>query len=301
MIKRILFLCLILSGIPSSVLFAQNPGDSLALNVKRIWAYHDPDDLTSRIGPFYYTGKQMVFLEAPEDHPNYYRLITPGGDTVFSLKKNLIWDPELDLEALRTEIGEETGEHAPGWIQQVINSLLNWSKWYTWAGLLLWVVLLFLFWIKFPHFDALINRIRKNPHGVSGKRWPITISALTGIVVGITAALASRESEWFFSEGIRVIAWYPSFWNYLWWLICLAFFVVIVVMVVESIRQFGWLFGSIRSLLLFILMNLYVFTGLVTGWIIALLLFLYLLVKILGSGRGSPRVIEYRGHKYIRK
>jgi hypothetical protein len=302
MIRRTFWLLFATLLLTSVSLFAQMPGDSLAINVERVWAYTNPDDLTTRLGPFHYTSKQMVFLEAPESHSRYYRVITPVGDTAYSLKKNLLWKPDLDVERVRQEIREGSGDHAPGFLQLVISVLIDWSKWYTWVGMFLWVLLLFLFWYKFPLFDSLINRMRNAPHGSTGKRWPLTLAALTGILVGITAAIAARESEWFFSEGIRIIAWYPSFWDYLWWLICITFFVAIVLMVIESIRQFGWVFGIIRSILLFVIMNLYVFTGLVTGWIIALLAFLYLIFKILGSRyRRTPRVIKYRGQKYIRK
>lgn len=281
---------------------ALSPGDSLAILVKQVWAYSDPDDLTSRLGPFSYTGNQFVFLEEKDQYPRYYRIITPKGDTAYSLKKNLSGDPDLDRTQLKADIHDKKGAYAPGILQKLVDKLLNWKKWYTYIWLLGWVILLFVFWKYFYLLDITLNNLLKKPEGFIGDRWPVTWSALTGLALGITIVLNAKEAEWFFSEGIRVLAWYPDFWDYLWWGICICFFFLLVSMVVESIHRFGWIHGIFRSVVILIIMNLYVITGLVIGWIIALLLVIYLVLYLLGSSRSSgPSEITYRGVRYVRK
>jgi len=298
-----LLLSLLLLSLTQFLAAQPAPGDSLAILAKRIWAYTRPDDLTTRLGPFSYTGKQFLFLGEDKAWPDYFRVITPKGDTAYTLKKNLSADPSVDRAKLIEDIRNEEGDFAPGLLQSLVNSLFDWGKWYTYVWLIGWVVLLFFFWKYFYLLDETLNRLRKRPGGAVMKRWPVTWSALTGLVIGITMIFDSKEADWFFSEGIRVFAFYPSFWNYLWWVVCLLFFFLLVAMVVESIRHFGWLYGIIRSLVLLVVMNLYVFTGLLTGWIVAILLGLFLIFKLLAMGRGGggPQEIEYKGNRYVRK
>jgi hypothetical protein len=82
----------------NSICFSQEKGDSLAILYRRVYAYKNPADLSTRYNeiPFSYLNKnKLVFISKSEEHPKYFQAKTVNGDTVF-VKANSFGRPGVN-------------------------------------------------------------------------------------------------------------------------------------------------------------------------------------------------------------
>ncbi len=135
--KLIIFLFLLIYVFNVS---AQEKGDSLAILYRRVYAYKNPDDLSTRFNkiPFSYFNKsKLVFISTSEKYPKYFQAKTVEGDTIFVKAKLVSADQKLTHEQVQQDIDDNKRKSSPDEIANLTKFLP------TWAILGIWIVLVY--------------------------------------------------------------------------------------------------------------------------------------------------------------
>lgn len=257
-------------------------GDSLAILYYRVWAYKNPADLTSRMGPYSYFDKKMVFIGERDTLADYYLVNTPDGNEAFIKKSRVSSDQMLSHQQIKQEIREGKRFKNPNDLFKSSKSEFPW--WKTLSIFLIILVLLYFLWKYFYEIDLWFCRISKASVKPINQPWFITYSLILGFVIGsIQQFFAPTETAWFFSDGLLLWADFPSFWDWILWGDLILISMLVLAGIGQAFYRFPPLFGFLYSILTIILVVLYFTVGIVTGGLALVIL----LIKLFLSGSGG--------------
>ncbi|QGY47499.1 hypothetical protein GM418_28660 [Maribellus comscasis] len=242
-------------------LSAQQKGDSLAILYRRVYAYKNPKDLSTRYDkiPFSYLNEhKLIFIAKSEKYPKYYQAKTIKGDTIFVKAKLVSADQNLTHAQISQDIKDGKRKRSPGEIGDLTNLLPTWAIVIIWAGI---GYLLYRFWKRYYKFDRWFckkARTRKRP---IKDAWFIKLSILAGVILGAVLLFARHEFYWFLQEGFQVWGNYPNKWDWIMWGALFAFIVIVLVAVAQSFSRFSAKYAVIYSLLVLVISTIYFIVG----------------------------------------
>ena len=136
------------------------------------------------------------------------------------------------------------------------------------------LILIALFFVQKYAFliDRKLNQLSKNESNWEGKPWPL----ISGILLGIFTLLYNVFSP----EDMQLN---PANWHWPEWALIICSFVLLVILILESISHFGIRLGLIRFLVLSLLAVGFFYAGLLAGLLIvavlAIIVFIYFLLR----------------------
>ena len=268
----------------NSICFSQEKGDSLVILYRRVYAYKNPADLSTRYNkiPFSYLNKnKLVFISKSKEHPKYFQAKTVNGDTVFVKAKYVSADQALTHAQILQDIKDGKRKKTHGEIADLTQLLPDWAFWAIW---LVFIFLLYRFWKRFTRFDQWFCR-KAWPHGkpLSGG-WFIKYAALTGLVFGGVQLIAKHEFRWFLQEGFQIWGKYPNNWDWVLWGAFVGVILVVIAGIVQSFLRFSVKYAIIYSILVIILSFVYFVVGMLISVFVIVLFFLS---KMGGSGNSG--------------
>lgn len=261
-------------------------GDQLQILYDQVWAYTNPDDISTHLGPYSYY-KKVTYLGLNEAYPGYIFVLTPDDKEAY-IKENLVADNTILTEQqILDDI--KTGKRSKSQFGDYEIPLINSLE--TWQILLLGLVILFglyKLWKKFKNLDAwFLRKSNMSTRQVQGP-WFLSLSAIFGGIIGACLTLiVPNETEWFFNEGLLIIPVYKSFWH---WLLWSTFMLSVLTLVAATIHPFLRLkinSAVLYSLISFFLVTIYFIAGVFTGGIVVILILLALFTQGGGSGKGG--------------
>ncbi len=281
--KKILFILILLYAVCD--LNAQEKGDSLAILYRRVYAYKNPKDLSTRYDkiPFSYLDEhKLIFIAKSKKYPKYYQVKTVEGDTVFVKAKMVSADQNLTHAQIMQDISDGKRKKSPDEIADLTKLLPGWAFWIIWIGL---VFLLYRFWKRFYKFDRWFCQkagTRKNPFKDA---WFIKFSIIAGVLFGAVLLFAKHEFRWFLEEGFQIWGSYPNNWDWVMWGASLAFMVIVLVAMVQSFSRFSVKYAVIYSLLVLLICSIYFIVGITLS---VFIIIVYAITHARGStGSGS--------------
>ena len=267
----------------NSICFSQEKGDSLAILYRRVYAYKNPADLSTRYNknPFSYLDKnKLVFISKSEEHPKYFQAKTVTGDTIFVKAKYVSADQTLSHAQIWQDIQDGKRTRTYGEISDLTDILPAWAFWGIW---LLLVFLLWRFWKRYSRFDKWFCNKTKSRAVPMKKAWFITYSALAGLVAGSVLLFASQEFKWFLQEGFQIWGKYPSNWDWVMWGSYVGVVMVIIAGSIQSFQRFSGKYAVIYSILVLVLSFVYF----VIGMLISVFVIVITVIMNMGSGSGG--------------
>ena len=263
--------------------FSQEKGDSLAILYRRVYAYKNPKDLSTRYDkiPFSYLDKnKLVFISKSEEHPKYFQAKTVTGDTVFVKAKYVSADQTLSHAQIWQDIHDGKRTRTHGEIADLTDILPAWAFWGIW---LLLVFLLWRFWKRYARFDKWFCIKTKSRAKPLKKAWFITYAALTGLLAGSVLLFASQEFRWFLQEGFQIWGKYPNNWDWVMWGSFVGVAVVVIAGIIQSFQRFTVKHAVIYSMLVIVLSFVYF----VVGMLISVFVIVITVISHMGGGSGG--------------
>lgn len=249
-------------------------GESLQVLYENVWAYKNPDDLSSRAGILGYYNK-VDYLGYNEDYPDYVKVKTNKGKEYY-VKTSLLAPKRIySIDRLSAELEEGTRQRSQ-YSNRKLTSLIDLSFWPSLVVSIILISILFLVWKNYYKIEMkFIDRSKTNKR-IMYKPWFIKNALLSGIVIGaFHAFFAPRETEWFLYEGFSIIPNFPSSIDYILWFAMMYFIVSIFIAIIQTLKRFEKTAALKYSLIIFILMLVYFYSGLLFGGIVAAGLFFY--------------------------
>jgi hypothetical protein len=271
--KSVIFILLILSYLGCH---AQQPGDSLAILYFRVYVYRNPDDLSTRLSnvPFsYYDNKKLTFLSTDEKYPDYYKILTPAGDTAFVHSKMVSTDKALKHSQIREEVNNGLRSKNPGTRPEKAN--IDLPRWASWAIVLSIIVFLYLLWKKYYVIDNWFCRKSSGQPRRLSKPWFITYSLVAGVVIGSVQLFSGLEYKWFMQEGLQLWGKYPNFWDWVMWAAAMSVILIAIITAVQAFNRFPSKLAILNSLLSIIIIAVFFGVGVIVGAIVAVLIFFF--------------------------
>ena len=278
---------------------AQNKGDSLAILYYKVWAYKNPDSLSTRLGPYSYLNKnKMVFQGLDEKYSDYYKVITPDKKIAFVKTDRVSIDKSLSHRQIQEEVHSgKRQKKVHDYFNYVHLDIPNWVGIVIFIAILAGLYFLWKYFYKIDRYFCLkqwpVAPLLKNP-------WFITTSVILGFISGaMEQFIAPTETIWFYQEGIRLWADYPSFWDWVLWVDSLAFALVLIASVVHAFIRFKTKIAIIYSVISVLLVIVYFIIGAVTGGIALIIFLLYLFTQGSSGGEGDmPQTLNANGKTY---
>ncbi len=267
-------------------------GDSLQILYKRVWAYENPEDFSTRLGPYSYL-KKMIFISESGEYPGYYQVITPDGKTALIKKHLLAGSPGITKKQVLNDISEgkrEKNQYTK--FHFLDRKKLGLSRWAMVGIYVLILALLLAIWFFFPRFDRWMLRLDGKNESNAQLPWFIKYAALLGIVIGGIMLFKPAETEWFLNEGLRLWANYPTFWDWILWGLCLLFAVDLIAGIVTPFFRFSLVFAILYAIIALVLMSLYFLAGIASGGLIVIIAIIIFIISILGGGGKSYDVVD---------
>ena len=295
--KKLFLILLMMVSI--SVTFAQKKGDSLAILYYRVYAYGNPNDLSTRISviPLSYRNKnKLVFIEDSEEYPGYFKIKTHKGVIAYVKSNRLSTDQNLSHRQIKQEINDGSRFRSYGVKYKIEGSNIPW--WYWVIG---YIVLLYIAYIFYKKYDILDRWYCKKAQSRSKplfKPWFIRFAVMPGLVLGGLQLFIKGELRWFIAEGIQIWGSYPSVWDWILWASMMSVFVVSLIAIYNAFMRFTVKYAFIYSIISLIIIGFYFFIGCITG---GLVVFIFFITGGGGGGGGSPNEITQGGVKYVRK
>jgi len=274
--------------------FSIHTGDSLAILYEKVWAYENPEVLSTRLGPYRkYLRKKMVFLEESLQFPGFVKVITPDKKTAFIKRTLLAENSKVSYHDIQQKIENKT-QFKSQYSQIDLSNGVDYEYWQVWSVLGVFFIGLFFLWKYYYRID---NWCYKRSH--AGKRTYarpryIGYAAILGMVTGAFYQLISpTETEWFLFEGMRFWADYPSYIDWILWVVMWLSVLNLVVGIAEPFFRFKMVPAIIYSLLSLLLTGVYFFAGFISGGLMAVLVILYFFISGSGSGGGHSGQMAY--------
>lgn len=269
--KRYFFLILVVCL--SASVFSQKNGDSLAILYYRVYAYENPDDLSTRLSvkPFSYRDKdKLVFLEDSKEYPGYFKVKTPKGITTHVKSNRLSVDQSLSHKQIKNEI--EEGKRFKFYGVKYKVDGFDFPLWYYAIGFVILLIIAFIFYKKYVVFDRWFCNKAESRSKPINKPWFIKYALFPGLVVGGFQLLAPKEFTWFMAEGVQVWGSYPSFWDWILWVTMMSIVVVYLFAFIQAFQRFSFKYGLIYSAISLIVISIYFFIGGITGGFVTVIL-----------------------------
>lgn len=290
--KLLILLSVLYAAIPSMAL---EKGDSLAILYWAVWAYEKPGDFSTRLGPYDYGDRRMVYLETSTDHKGWYKVITPDGNEAFIKASRVSSDPSLTHDQVKQDIKDGLRDWRYGLLPGMKKAII-FSSWKVWLIMIAVLAVLYFFKRYYPRIDWWIcSKVKPAPKPLL-KPWFISYSLGLGLVLGILQQIvAPTETEWFLSEGISIWANYPSSWDWVLWLIFWSFVGILIGVIIQAFKRFPFPAVIFYALFTLVLSLVYFFAGMYTGGLAAILLIMF----GMGSSGGSrPSSMTVDGKVY---
>lgn len=280
-----------------SVTFAQKKGDSLAILYYRVYAYGNPDDLSTRISviPLSYRNKnKLVFIEDSEEYPGYFKVKTHEGVIAYVKSNRLSVDQNLSHKQISKEIEEGSRFKFYGVKYKLEGFNLPW--WYYVIGFIVFLIIASRFYIKYKIIDTWYCKKARSQSKPLENPWFIKYALIPGIVIGVFQLFLQGEFTWFRMEGMQIWGSYPSFWDWILWASIMSVFLVGLLAIIQSFQRFSFIYALIYSVISLILIVIYFFIGGIGSIIIAI----FLMIKYGSGGGGGANQITVGGVNYTR-
>lgn len=288
---------ILLMVVSISVSFAQKKGDSLAILYYRVYAYENPDDLSTRISvvPLSYRDKnKLVFIEDSEEYPGHFKIKTQNGVIAYVKSNRLSADQSLSHKQIRKEIEEGSRFKFYGVKYKIEGFDLPW--WFYVIAYIVLIIIAYRFYIKYKILDTWYCKKARSQSKPLFKPWFIKFAVMPGLVIGGFQLFFQGELTWFRMEGMQIWGSYPSFWDWILWASIMSVFLVGLLAIIQSFQRFSFKYGLIYSVVSLIIIGFYFFIGGITG---GLVVFLFV-ISGGGGGGGSSDKITVGGVSYTR-
>lgn len=283
----LLFMAAIFNG------FSINKGDSLAILYEKVWAYENPEVLSTRLGPYRYSHRKMIFLEESDQFPGFVKVITPDKKTAFIKRNLLAEDSNVNRKDIKQRI-EDKVQFKSQYERIDWSNGVDYEWWQVWSVLGAFFIGLFFLWKYFYKVDNWCYKRSYSGKRVKTKPRYIGYAAILGMVVGgFYQVFSPTETEWFLFEGMRFWADYPSYIDWILWVTIWLFAINLVVGVAAPFFRFKVKPAILYSSLNLVLMGLYFFAGFISGGIVVILVIIYLFFSSSGSGVGHSGEMAY--------
>ncbi len=269
--KKYFFLVLVVCL--SVSVFSQKKGDSLAILYYRVYAYGNPDDLSTRISvkPLSYRDKdKLVFIEDSEEYSGYFKVKTTKGVTAYVKSNRLSADQSLSHKQIEEEIEEGKRFKFYG-VKYKIDSL-NFPLWYYAVGFVVLLIIAFIFYKKYIIFDRWFCKKAESLSKPIDKPWFIKYALFPGLVVGGFQLLAPKEFTWFMAEGVQIWGSYPSIWDWILWVTMMSVVAVYLFAFIQAFKRFSCKYALIYSAISLTIISIYFFIGGITGGLVTAIL-----------------------------
>jgi hypothetical protein len=283
--------------------FSVEKGDSLAIIYDKVWAYENPDDLSTRLGPYSYSDRKMSYIETSTEHPDYFKVLTPDGKEAFVKNSRVSTDQNLTHQQVKD--GLNKGVRNKGYGEQVIlNKIVNFQSWITWVVFLGILAGFYFLWRYFLKIDKWYCRLNPSSLKSLKRPWLITYPVLLGMIIGsLQNFIARTETDWFLNDGVRIWAKYPSYWDWIIWGLFMLFFINLLAAIIQPFFRFSTIKAIFYVLISLVLSTLSFLVGILSGGLAFVVLVLYLYAKARaseGSGKAPPSTIYKDGRTYQR-
>lgn len=282
--KRIILIVILLSQL--SYLYPKNnlkAGDSLAILYYRVYAYKNPNDLSTRISvnPLSYRNKnKLVFIENSKDYEGYYKVAIQKGIEAYVKSNRLSSDQNLSHSQIRQDIEKGKRFKFHGVKYKVDNNI---PGWYFLIGFVLLLIIAYFLYKKYVILDSWFCKKARSKSKPLDKPWFIKYSLFPGLVIGGFQLLAPKEFTWFRMEGIQIWGSYPSILDWVLWGSLMSIFVVCIFSIIQAFRRFSIKYATIYSGISLIVISFYLFIGGITGGLVTAIL------MMAASGGGSGK------------
>lgn len=281
--RKIVFLFVLIATTVAQT-YAQKNGDSLCILYQRVWAYENPNNIATRLGPYYYSQKKMVFIEESTSYPGYVKVITPDKKTAFIKRKLLAENTKISKKEIWQDI--EEGKRFKSQYMHYKTGIIDFRGWESWLVALLIYIALYYLWKNFFRIDNWFYKKSQITTRIKTKPRFISYSAILGMIVGSFYTLfAPTETEWFLYEGIHLWADYPTSIDWILWASIWLFAITIIAGIVSPFFRFRKIYRFIYAVINLVLMIVYFMAGVLSGGLVAILIILYLFVS--GSSGSS--------------
>jgi hypothetical protein len=184
-------------------------GESLQVLYNRIWAYKNPDDVSTRAGALSYSNK-ITFVESDAKYPGFIKIKAIKGHEYY-VKEDLVASQK---KYSKSKLADEIASGKRYRSQYGPYNLYKYSPlpfWPTIGVSAVFLIMLYFIWKNFYKIDNWFHKFSNKRGAVLNRPWFIRYSLLSGLVIGaFWTFFAPDETEWFLYEGFRLWTDFPS-------------------------------------------------------------------------------------------
>jgi hypothetical protein len=259
--------------------YSQQKGDSLAILYYPVYAYHNPNDFSTRYHSiFSFQNKKIVFIEESNTYSGYFKVKTGEGDTVYVKANRLAADPKLSPKTIIKEIQE--GKRNKEYSRFINLKLPDYPYWYYWIAYFVVLLIAYILYRNYYKFDRWYCRKTNSRSNPLYRPLFLTYPLAMGLISGVIQFFSPQEYKWFWSEGFQIWGKYPSNWDYVMWATVVITVFVGFIAVIQAFRRFSPKYAVLYSIISLIMAGTFFYIGYLTSGLAIAVFFL----RSFGSG-----------------